>query len=177
MIIKADDFLGDKTYFLEKAIENKIKVSVGVIGRGLENYSQHSLDLLKSEYIQPFNHSYYHLLSTREKEFYKTGYDYQKESILKTQQIVKEKTGIEMKTIGFVANASDDDTIKLMSEMDFIIYYVIGSYNYDKMKATGRKIIDVGGDVLQIHPFCWSNEEVDKFFNDIKDNKFIFPNE
>jgi hypothetical protein len=188
VILKVDDFWGKEreVYFLNKVIENKIKISLGIVGVGLENSSFKIIDLIKNnlDIIQPFNHSYQHLLTDQKKEFFKTSSDYQRESIDKTNKIIKEKLGFNVKTIGFVANACDEKTIEIIKESNLDnVYYVKGSYNYEDVVATGKKIINIELEdkltVFQIHPFTWSEEQVDAFINSLKeeDYQFIFPNE
>lgn len=163
IIIKADDFWGrghkEESSFIDFVINKKIKISLGIVGKGLETSSRDITDVLcaNNHVIEPFNHSYWHIVSNPVKEFYKTDIIYQENSIEFTQDIISKRLLFKPSTIGFPANACDDNTlIVLDSSFPEIknIYYTAGAYNYDKVASLGKKIIDIDQEnVIQIHPF------------------------
>lgn len=188
LILKCDDFWGKDNeatnLFLHEAIKNRTKLSLGVVGSGLTKAPERIINLVKNnlDLFELFNHSYYHLLDTNKKEFFKTERAYQEASIEQTNGIISYIFGNRPKTIGFPANACDQTTLDILKESDLEnIYYVKGSYNYEDILKIGKKIINVGKEfgVLQVHPFSMTEQEIKSFFETLKkeNNKLIFPSE
>lgn len=188
VVLKCDDFWGnDDGRFLDFIIKNNIKISLGVIGKGLSSCAQAKTDYVKNNLhlIQPFNHSYWHTLSAEVKEFFRTSLKYQFDSITFTNSVIADKLGFKVETIGFPANACDHTATGLLSEMKMWdlknIYYVRGSHNDEDVIQTGKKIIWIDEEsVIQMHPF--RQEEHDKCIKLIEDLKnqgaeFVWPNE
>lgn len=191
IILKCDDFWGkewpkEKDFF-DLVLKHKIKISLGIVGYGLETAGSEVVNYLKNniDLIQPFNHSYWHCVASPLKEFYLSSREYQKKSILNNQTVVLKKLGYEMTTIGFPTNACDNTTLDVLKN-DFPklqnIYYTAIAHNREEMEKLGRKIINVNTtEVFQIHPFTdfFSLSSFEQLILDQlkQGNKFVFPNE
>lgn len=157
IILKVDDFWGENTLnhpvfreFLDFILEKKIKISLGIVGKGMEKTSEKAKQFLLpllDDLIEPFNHSYWHMLNPKIiSEFNQTSEKYQKLSIEKTNQIVTEKIGYKLKGIGFVANSFDETTIKVMRESSFDFLYILQSndlrdFMEREMRAVGKNVL------------------------------------
>lgn len=163
IILKCDDFWGkdleqEKSIF-ELARKYNIKISLGIVGFGLETTSQATIDYLKQnlDLIVPFNHSYWHVVTASVKEYFKTNKSYQIDSIKFTNNVIWRRLGVKVDTIGFPANACDNNAIDVLNkhfpELKNI-YYTKIAHNRVEMDNLHRNIINVDFEnVLQIHPF------------------------
>lgn len=195
IILKVDDCWVDKIRneinyrkFIEFIFFENIKISLGIVGISLEKSNNDDIEFIKSPLIEPYNHSYYHFLNNEKKEFFKTDKYYQFYSIVRTNNLIKEKLYFNVKTIGFVANASDKATIEILKEISEIqnIYYFEECYNYAEISTIGKKIINInqydvlehnghidydrfislyrGGEdyyIFQMHPGGWNDKDIE----------------
>jgi hypothetical protein len=191
--LKIDDFWGkDDGKFFEIIKKYNIKISLGIVGIGLETCAAEKAEFIKQNLglIEPFNHSYWHVIAHPVKEFFKTSREYQLESLKKTNEVIKSRLDFEVETVGFPANACDETTITLLqSEFQFKnIYHVVDSYNYNEVKNVCKNIINVTADfggnechAVQLHPFA-RDFDLATFEKNIlaelkKETLFIFPSE
>lgn len=139
VILKLDDVRGrsdatsynnfDKIY--DYAVENNIPMAFGVIGNSLEVHDQDYYDTLKkwdeSGLVEVWHHGYYHSYFNENGEIwaegdtskygeYKLSYEKQLDSFSKTYNLLKEKAGIEVKSLGAPFNATDDTTVEMLNE-------------------------------------------------------------
>jgi len=97
------------------SMQNHFSISMGIIGRSLETNNQQFFDLCKkwiANNIELWNHGYIH---TKE-EFSVENFSNQCESIKKTQELAKEKLGLNITTFGSPHNNSTEVTITALSE-------------------------------------------------------------
>ncbi len=175
IILKADDFRPDVfdryADFLRVVDELEIKVSLGFIGKATENTSQETIDILKAKIaagtIEPFNHSYFHLLNDDRREFLKTDEEYQYQSIVRTNEIVREKLGFKMSTIGFVANACDKTTFDVLEKIGDIkiCYHVAGAYNNKQLKQIGKVVLNIDTNIFIEHSENGGHISAARFFD------------
>jgi hypothetical protein len=119
-----------------------IKISLGIIGFGMEGVSEEGIKFLMGKKdVEFYNHSYWHMIEGGLREFRNTPLEYQKESIRKTQEIVWYKLGLVMETIGFVANSYDKNTIAAIRESELKNIYVLNAST--ALENSGRKIIRI----------------------------------
>lgn len=199
IILKADDFWNygrDKAYerFLLFTTSAGIKVSLGIIGKGFSEASADTVKFLKRnfELIEPFNHSYYHMLNPRViSEFCNTSQTYQTVSIAKTNAVVQARMGVCPRVIGFVANSFDMATVASLATFPELTHvYALKKNDFIcALMETGRKIIVINEDVVierdgavdaawfatqmpkmsgeqvvfQLHPGTWSDESFEQF--------------
>lgn len=195
IILKADDFwsLGPNKDFLKFTTSKQIKINLGIVGSGLQSMNIQDADFIKSQkhIIEPFNHSWLHLVTKTQKEFHNTTEDYQRQSIAKTQEIIKRILDHDCQTIGFPANASDNTAVKIITETPEIknVFYPIDSWNYldiEKVKTiipiNGYGVMELNGQVnfdifraglaelinektvtFQLHPNSWTNRSLNEF--------------
>lgn len=199
VILKVDDFwnlVGFQNLF-DFIIEERIKISLGIIGKGLENGGTASVDrinqLMLLGLVEPFNHSYWHLLNQHViSEFFNTSADYQETSIRKTNEVIAQKLSCNVETIGFVANSFGIETIRVLNRFDDIrfIYALKGNDLLDELKKTasitGKQVLIVNEDcvietsagvdydkfvanfsdrdaIFQMHPGIWKENDFEEF--------------
>lgn len=199
VIIKADDLrfdnqnvVSDKWHRFFNYIENKnLKADIGVIGNSLaignNYYISYLKYLAKSENFELWNHGYLHLLNGKNDdgdkyhEFWNTSYQYQKEHLLLTQNMAKEKLEITFHGFGAPGNNIDSNTIKAIEDVPELKVWYFGNKSSEKfVLSVGAKIEDptgkpnyekfisdqrVNDDVLtlQIHPNQWSEKDFEEF--------------
>lgn len=195
VILKVDDFWCYEHFevFFSKILKNNIKINLGVIGSGVSKLSKADVNAIKnfSHLIEPFNHSWQHLINQKQKEYFNTDYEYQRSSIISTQEAISDILGHNCKVIGFPANASDSTTINILSELTQIdkVFYVDGSHNYKDLEAiktiipiNGYGIMERAGQIdfklfsedlvklqgaktatFQLHPSTWTKESLNNF--------------
>lgn len=174
IILKVDDYRADVAdrydAFLKIIEESGAKASLGFIGQAMEKVIPERIEWLKSRLgvtIEPFNHSYFHLLNDERREFLKTDEEYQHQSIVRTNEIVLEKLGFRMQTIGFVANACDKTTFDVLEKNGDILicYHVAGAYNNKQLKQIGKIVLDVNTDIFIEHNENGGNVLAPRFFD------------
>lgn len=203
IIIKVDDLFDDlkpMRKFAKYCLNNNICFCFGIIGQSLEHPSKAYLEwvksLLSTGMVELFNHGYLHC---RPLELCGPSYKEQRKSILKTQNIVKEKLGVVIKTIGTPENAKDDNTLRAVESVDDIDTWFFGHNDYSKcmypreiylekpfpvpslnhvMDGLIYKKLDTV--VFECHPHFWNREEWNTFYNIIdflkrNNAEFILP--
>jgi len=199
VVIKADDLrfdseniISDKWLRFFNYIERKnLKASIGVIGKSLSignnSYFSYLKYLAKSNNFELWNHGYLHLLNgendkgEKYHEFWNRSFEYQKEHLLFTQNMAKEKLGINFHGFGAPGNNIDSNTVKAIEEIPEIKVWFYGNKNSSKLVLDLGAIIEVPTGVpnyeafvnharidndvltLQVHPNQWSQKEFDEF--------------
>lgn len=182
IILKVDDFWGKINSgmfmeFLDFISDNKIKISLGIIGEGLSKANDGSIKFIRDrrEHIEPFNHSYYHLLNPHIiSEFYNTSKKYQYDSIDKTSDVIASRLGAKTEVIGFVANSFDNVTVDVLQNFKKIshIYALEKNDLFDLLSSIGKKIIVVNDVVcIERDGKVINFEEFKNGFNMIKSNR------
>ena len=144
IILKADDLVAGESdavpsrwrRFIEHIFSKNIKASLGLIGSSLEkdnrDYFSRLEDLDNSGCFEIWNHGYDHLLNGRNEggevihEFFGTSYEHQKEHLLRTQRLAKEKLHITLRTFGAPGNAIDHTTLEAIEETEDIKIWLFG---------------------------------------------------
>ncbi len=200
IILKADDLADDGANvisprwraFIDYIEERNIKASIGVIGYSLESQNDEYLSLIKdlghNGNIEFWNHGYSHLLNGVNEdgeiyhEFWNTPYEYQKEHLLKTQNLAREMLNITFNAFGAPGNAIDSNTVKAIEEIDEIEVWLFGDScstkfvlergeigpEYPPWKPDYQQFLndyDSERDylVVQMHPNSWDSEQFDQF--------------
>lgn len=166
IILKCDDFWADKHYISHQwntlfniTAERNIPISLGFVGIGLEKLVSEGCDELKTyiqnKWIQPFNHSYWHLLAEDKREFLHTSKEYQIDSFYKTQAIIKKKLNYTNTCFGSVGNSMDITALRMLSfagDIKYIYYYELGLYkNIIKTQLANKTLIPLNGYGLLEH--------------------------
>jgi peptidoglycan/xylan/chitin deacetylase (PgdA/CDA1 family) len=95
--------------------------------------------LVKTGYIELWNHGYDHLLNAQNSdgssydEFRYSPLDYQKEQLSKSQELAKEKLGITLRTFGAPSNAIDTTTIRALEAFEEIKVWFFGLEGSSKL--------------------------------------------
>ena len=119
-ILKMDDLKPGDSYFNKfttaKAILDKygVKAAFGVIVNGYENCDERYYETLKqwaSEGFEIWNHGYYH----KREEFSTNSYEQQLEDFKNANDVIKEKTGIQMVTFGSPFNNASATFIEMIT--------------------------------------------------------------
>jgi hypothetical protein len=199
IMLKADDFGYDKVnivsynwrLFIDLIRLKKIKASLGLIGRALNegNYQYFSLvkKLNASGDFEIWNHGYSHLLSGRDTngklyhEFWNTSLESQKGSLLRTQNLAKAKLNITLKVFGAPGNNIDKNTFKALKYFRDIKVWYFGMD--DSLKMNLKRLVEIEFPtsfpdfkqfqshytseppylVLQIHPNAWNSKGFSEF--------------
>lgn len=144
IMLKADDLRFDPDHiispnwkrFIDYIVAQDIKAGLGIIGASLEEGDERYFDLVKNHHqsgrFEIWNHGYnHHLNRTNEAgetyhEFQNTPYEYQKEHLLKTQVLAREKLDITLRTFGTPGNKRDAHTLRAVDETDEIEVWLYG---------------------------------------------------
>lgn len=127
-IIKADDVRSPHAKwerFIQVSQQRNVKVSIGLIGNSLEKndptYHQWLNQWLKTGQVEFWHHGWDHktweIDGKKFHEFGGSGYDHQKNHLLKTQNAIKPIIGKPFITFGSPNNAMDEDTTRALNEM------------------------------------------------------------
>lgn len=198
IVLKLDDIITDQsqrwqrvTNFLE---ENDLKGSYGIIGYSLEednpSYFKWIKDLHASGRIEFWNHGYRKRLASDKAGEFEGSYEDQKKALQRTQNLAKEKLGIELKAFGPHWSGTNESTAKALEEIPeitmwfhgrskstskFIFKRVLTLENpthvpdFEKFKtryeqvARNEKCL-----ALQGHPNSWDEERWENFVNIIE---------
>lgn len=103
----------------EYILSKNIKGSAGVIGKFLKGDDSKLFDWIKSisatGNIEFWNHGYSHCkFANGDREFFRTSYEYQCNSIKMTQSLAKDKLKITFTAFGAPHNLTDDNTEKAL---------------------------------------------------------------
>jgi peptidoglycan/xylan/chitin deacetylase (PgdA/CDA1 family) len=197
--LKADDFQFNQgslisqewLNFINLVKRKNIRASLGLIGRSLDNIDSHSLKQLKElicDYrLELWNHGYNHVIDQIDDngnhywEFKNTSLEQQKQHILLTQGLAKEKLGIVLHTFGAPGNAFDQNTQEALNLIDDIKIWFFGSDESTKLVLRRFAEIEFPTHnpdynqflsnydetkeylVLQIHPNSWDQNQLPEF--------------
>lgn len=218
IFLKADDLVFDNSNivsarwrsFINFIELKKIKGSLGLIGNSLEKgnnaYYSYLRNVAAYGYFEIWNHGYNHLLNgidgngDKFHEFWNTSYEYQKEHLIKTQYLAKEKLNITLHTFGAPGNGIDNNTLEAIEEIGDLNVWYFGLENYSKLNL--MRFVEIEYPVhnpdfqkfqtnydeqklyiaLQIHPNSWDENRFSEFKNIIEfliqnDVTFITPYE
>ena len=202
VILKLDDLWckNDKIHLgWKKVIEflNEMEVNgtIGLIGDSLEKDNPEYFQWIKErkeEGYEIWNHGFCHCRATENgteiREFRGKIFEEQLESILKTQQLAKEKLGITMKTFGAPYNSTDLNTIKALEQNEDLkiwmfketnvetslfllnripevnIEYPVHQPDFEQFKIGYEKFKQEPILIIQGHPRSWTEDE-DRFEN------------
>lgn len=175
--------------------KENIKANLGIIGKTFEKDNSKFNEWLKEQdkkgYVEFWNHGYTHKELPREGnkrrcEFTASVAE-QVATLKKTQQITKEKTGIELQAFGAPFNVTNTDTEKALGEFPEITVWFFGSNKTKTSKKLSLKRIvnlehptmnpsasglisdyDHRGKfekylVLQGHPNAWNDKRFEEF--------------
>jgi hypothetical protein len=215
IMLKADDFGYDKVnvvsdnwrLFIDLIKLKKIKASLGLIGRALtegnDQYFSYVKNLNASGDFEIWNHGYSHLLTGRDStghiyhEFWNTSYGIQRGSLLRTQNLAREKLNITLKVFGAPGNNIDQNTLKALNENRDIKVWYFGMDDYLNLDL--RRLAEIEFPtffpdfqqfqlhyssepsylVLQIHPNAWDSKgfsEFEKIIDFLIQNNVTFIN-
>lgn len=115
--------------------EKNVKSSIGIICNSLEKDNQAYFDWIKSVQagglVEFWNHGYDHKEwtegETKLQEFKGPSYEQQKEHFSKSQQLAKDKLGITLRSFGAPFNATDANTVKVLSEDPDVKVFLYGN--------------------------------------------------
>jgi len=111
-------------------LNKKLKASIGVMGFSLEEENQKYFDYLKEldkKGFELWNHGYKNRKGQNDTaEFEKTSLEEQKQSLEKTQKLMKEKTGITLKAFGPHWSGTSEETflaLEQIPEIKMVFFY------------------------------------------------------
>ncbi|OGV58643.1 MAG: hypothetical protein A2X45_22630 [Lentisphaerae bacterium GWF2_50_93] len=164
----------------------KIKATIGVMGNSLEADNQKYFDYLKDldkKGFELWNHGYMNRKATDPKgEFEVDSVEDQKTSLEKTQKLMKDKTGIELKAFGPHWSATNEATFQALEqipEIKMVFFYAppskktskfifersvnlevaVGNPDFDKFKEAYEKIGTRKEYIaMQGHPNMWTTD-------------------
>jgi hypothetical protein len=204
IILKADDFvLSEKWGRFITYIENKkIKVSLGVVGKRLQNESL--CDWIKllstNDNLEFWNHGLTHDCNDQGIiEFKGTPYEYQLNHLQETQRLFKDKLGITVHTFGAPGNAVDENTSQALADIEEIKIWYYGKtgsiklrlerkgeiespimhpdYNEFVKRYNQYKLDRYDYLALQIHPGFWDDkgwEEFEKIIDFLEQKEVVY---
>jgi hypothetical protein len=199
IFIKADDLNYKKWFivsrrwkrFIDLTIHKKIKVNIGIIGISLEKgnkkYIKLIKELMRTNAFEFWNHGYKHEINCKDKngrkydEFKNVSKMTQKERILRTQSLAKNKLNLIFRTFGSPGNSYDEKTIEVLNETQEIKIWFFGSSksnkiilersieaeypthqpNYCKFMENYNQNLRII--TLQVHPDSWSKKRFQQF--------------
>ena len=175
---RVTDFLGD----------SGIKAAFGIIGYSLEEDNQAYFDWIKSLHesgrVEFWNHGYRNRKTTDKAGEFEGSFEEQNKALQRTQDLAKEKLGIELRAFGphwsgtnaDTARALDgiteikmwfygpDDSTKFVFERVLTLENPTHVADFDKFKAAYERIgYDKKCLALQGHPKSWNEERWDGF--------------
>ena len=190
IILKADDFVFSEkwTRFITYIENRNIKVSLGVVGKELNNESLCDWIKLLSQNnnIEFWNHGLTHdCYDQGISEFQGTSYEDQLTHLLETQRLFKEKFGIIVHTFGAPCNAIDENTSQALTDIEEIKIWYYGkkdsvklhlerkgeiespvshpNYNEFINRYNGNRLDQYEYLALQIHPGFWDDDGWEEF--------------
>lgn len=134
IVLKLDDIVTDRAPRWQRVIdflkENELRASCGIIGFSLEDenpaYFKWIKDLHATGRIEFWNHGYRKRLSTDKTGEFEGAFDEQKKSLQRTQELAREKLGIELKAFGPHWSGTNDDTVRAIEEIPEIAMWFYG---------------------------------------------------
>lgn len=172
------------------AKERKIKAAFGIVAKGMEEDNPAFFQWVKTAnaegQIEFWNHGYDHVGNDKIKEFAGQPYEYQKEHLVRCNQLAREKLGFPFVSFGAPFNAADGAAVRALSEDPDIKVWMYGNSKNTAGK-TVLKRCDVTIEtptflanyaafieayahnrgasyfVMQGHPTHWDNERFEQF--------------
>ncbi len=204
IILKLDDISIEKnkcssSYVMDYLIQKNIKASFGVVANLIDSTAKNTManyldktDNYGNKLFEIWNHGLDHKKHNDNlPEFSGTGYDYQKQHFEQATNIVNKNLGIQMTSLGTPWNASDMNTVKVMSENPnykvfmcesgqlrpnkssgiLSLYQFVyienegGKPNFDYFLMRYNENVDKFKDymVVQAHPNSWKKNNIDTF--------------
>ena len=168
----------------------KVKGTIGLVGNSLEEGTENYYNWIKEreqEGHEIWNHGYCHckpIVNGQEcREFRGTEYAYQLDQLQKTQQLAKEKLGLNLVSFGAPYNATDSLTANALTKIPELkiwmykidkaptdkqvlkrikevnIEYPVHIPNFQKFKAGYEQYKNEGLLVIQGHPRSWTKDK------------------
>lgn len=147
------------------AREKNIKVSIGVIcesfHHGNASYFSYIKDWHASGLVEFWFHGWDHKQweenGVKLQEFKGTSYEHQKDHFVKSQALAREKLGFAFTTFGAPFNATDDATLRVLSEDPDLEVFLYGKRS--DAEPSGKLVLDRVGDVNIESPLFVPNAE------------------
>lgn len=151
VILKADDFVYDYQNvissrwkaFIDFIATKNIKASLGIIGKsinyGNNEFYESTKKINRSGYFEFWNHGYSHkldatnILEEKYCEFQGTPAKYQKAHLIRTQNLAKERLGIELHAFCAPGNAVDKNTIEAIDKIHELDMWFLGLKGSSKL--------------------------------------------
>lgn len=178
----------------EKVVEflndQNVKGTIGLIGNSLEKDNPEYFNWIKTrkaEGYEIWNHGFCHCRikenGTEIREFRGKEVEEQSESILKTQELAKEKLGITLQTFGAPYNSTDEHTVAVLEKNTDLkvwlfketttptnkfllnripevnIEYPVHQPDFEKFKAGYEQFKSEPILIIQGHPRSWTEDE------------------
>ncbi len=186
IMLKLDDLRSNSPGWMrtvEFLKEKNVKSSIGIICNSLEGDHPAYFEWVKSVQatglVEFWNHGYDHREwtegTTKMQEFKGPTYEVQKEHLSKAQQLAKEKLGITFHTFGAPFNATDDTTVKVMSEDPDVKVFLYGKLK-DMSELPHVMILDrtqMNIEKPLFVPNAWQVEHDYKILSKTRDNFVI----
>ena len=170
--------------FVNYITQKRVNACIGIKCDSLESdegiYIGEVKKIVRNEYFELFNHGYDHFLSKTVSEFYNTPLEYQKEHLVKAQNVAKQKLNLTLRTFGAPGNNIDNNTTiamesvpdlkvwffgnpcsKLLLNSDGDVETATGEPNYENFVKNYNPLVD--SYVLQIHPNQYTPEKLNTF--------------
>lgn len=199
IILKADDVRRDPEHilplrwqtFIARIETYGIQAALGVIGNSLEGDHPAYFDRLKTLHhrgrFELWNHGYDHVLNGTNNrgesycEFSNTSLEHQRDHLVRTQGLAREKLGITLRTFGAPGNRIDDATRIAIDGIDDIEVWLYGppqskkrvlrrstnieypTHNPDFAQFLAHDQPDPEYLVLQVHPNSWDENRLSQF--------------
>jgi peptidoglycan/xylan/chitin deacetylase (PgdA/CDA1 family) len=199
VILKADDLRYDPEHvvsprwsrFVGHLVSEDIPAAFGLIGKSLEaapeEFCKRQRALLKLGTYEIWNHGYDHALKRDDgrggvwSEFKDTSLDHQRNHLLRTQVLARERLDVTLRTFGAPGNAIDRNTVAAVDACDDIEVWLFGNpasckrvlkrtidaehptHNPDFDAFRARYRPDIEPLVLQLHPNSWDDARLEQF--------------
>jgi len=199
IILKLDDVVGVAERWnkcVDFLKEENVKASLGIIGYSMDSSNQDLFDWIKKQnetgLFEFWNHGYRNRLGKdKQGEFESDSVEEQREALVKTQNLVKEKTGISLATFGPHWSGTTEATVKALKgvpDIKIVFYYTGGAkrdwFVYQRFTnmeiptfkpnfALVKKSFE-GGEYkrpylcLQGHPNQWTDDSFENFKQIVK---------
>lgn len=182
IILKLDD-LARKSKRWESVtqyiIDQKLKASIGIIGKSLQGDSKIYFDWIKqlngTGRFEFWNHGFTHEKSESKFEFFDATYEDQFKSLLLTQFLGKEKLGIEFRTFGEPFNKMDKNTELVLQKIPEIkVWLMRKGVQYECKLCLGfyRENCDIFQNGKFPH-FLLNFEKIKKFLEKTKNEEYV----
>lgn len=130
------------------AVERNIKISIGIICNSLAvdnpEYFAGLKKIAATGLVEFWHHGYNHKSwekdGTRITEFSRSDYERQRDHMLRGLNLVQEKLGIRLHAFGAPYNATDDTTIRVLSEIPEMRVWLYGKPNNIPGMFTARRV-------------------------------------